>query len=413
MLHVDVAIVGAGQAGLAMSRCLSSRGIDHVIFERGEIAWRWKNTTWDSLRLLTPNWMNVLPSLPYDGNDPDGFMTGRQYVRLLEDYAGRIQAPIFENTEVISVIPAAQGYRIATARGTWNARALVIATGHCDIPVMPSAASALGAGVLSVHSSQYRRPGDLPDGNALVVGASSSGVQIARELRRSGRQVILSVGKHTRLPRTWRGQDIFWWLDRMGILRQKTSEVADLQAAIRQPSLQLVGAPDRSDINLACLQAQGVRLAGRLHAVRGDEIAFSRDLAATIAAADAKQDRLLGEIDRYAGFSTGPESGWPERITIAPDSDPQRISLKGEGITTIIWATGFTRSFPWLKLPVLSGSGEIENRGGATAMPGVYALGFRFLRKRDSNFIVGAGTDAMAVSRHLAGYLDRTALRAA
>lgn len=413
MLHVDVAIVGAGQAGLAMSRCLSSRGIDHVIFERGEIAWRWKYTTWDSLRLLTPNWMNVLPSLPYDGNDPDGFMTGRQYVRLLEDYAGRIQAPIFENTEVISVIPAAQGYRIATARGTWNARALVIATGHCDIPVMPSAASALGAGVLSVHSSQYRRPGDLPDGNALVVGASSSGVQIARELRRSGRQVILSVGKHTRLPRTWRGQDIFWWLDRMGILRQKTSEVADLQAAIRQPSLQLVGAPDRSDINLACLQAQGVRLAGRLHAVRGDEIAFSRDLAATIAAADAKQDRLLGEIDRYAGFSTGPESGWPERITIAPDSDPQRISLKGEGITTIIWATGFTRSFPWLKLPVLSGSGEIENRGGATAMPGVYALGFRFLRKRDSNFIVGAGTDAMAVSRHLAGYLDRTALRAA
>lgn len=413
MLFVDVAIIGAGQAGLAMSQCLSSRGIDHVIFERGEIAGRWKTTTWDSLRLLTPNWMNVLPSLPYSGQDRDGFMTRDGYISVLEDYARNTNAPVFANTTVLSVNSAGRFYRILTDRGIWNARAVVIATGHCDIPAVPATASSLNGGMASIHSSRYRRPGDLPAGNVLVVGASSSGVQIAQELHRSGREVIISVGKHTRLPRTWRGRDIFWWFDRMGILRQKAEEVDKLEAAIRQPSLQLVGRPDRSDIDLACLQSEGIRLAGHVDAVLGNEIVFSRDLSATIAAADAKQDRLLGEIDRFAGQSSEPETGWPRKVQLHAGSDPERISLKSEAIGTVIWATGFKRSFPWLKLPVLSASGEIEHCGGVTAMPGVYAIGFRFLRKRDSNFIGGAGTDAIAISRHLAAYLNRTALRAA
>jgi len=413
MLFVDVAILGAGQAGLAMSQCLASRGIDHVIFERDEIAARWKTTSWDSLRLLTPNWMNVLPSLPYDGSDPHGFMTRNEFISRLENYAGSISAPVYSNTEVHSVSLAGSGYRIVTTRGAWIARAVIIATGYCDKPVLPAAASSLSDRITSLHSSQYRRSHDLPNGGVLVVGASSSGVQIAQELRRSGRDVTIAVGKHTRLPRSWRGHDIFWWFDRMGVLRQKTGDVADLEAAIQQPSLQLVGRPDHSDINLASLQAEGVRLAGRINELRDDEISFSRNLLATISAADFKQDRLLRQIEEFGGFAHEPVAGWPAKVKIGAGSNPERISLGREGISTIVWATGFARSYPWIDLPILSPSGEIKHCGGVTAMPGVYALGLRFLRKRDSNFIGGAGTDAIAISRHVASYLNRAALRAA
>jgi putative flavoprotein involved in K+ transport len=302
-MFVDVAIIGAGQAGLAMSQCLASLGVDHVIFERDEIAARWKTSGWDSLRLLTPNWMNVLPSLPYDGNDPNGFMPRSEFISRLENYAAKFNAPVYSNTAVQLVTQTGGRYQIATNQGTWVARAVVIATGYCDIPVIPAAAASLPGSVTSIHSSQYRRPGDLNKGNVLVVGASSSGLQIAQELRRSGRDVIISVGKHTRLPRSWRGNDIFWWFDRMGLLRQRTSEVADIDTAMRQPSLQLVGRPDHSDINLATLQTEGVRLAGRVCSLRGDEIAFSEDLPATIAAADAKQDRLVrSPIESEADF---------------------------------------------------------------------------------------------------------------
>ena len=411
MQTTDVAIVGAGQAGLAMSACLSRLGIDHVLFERGTIAERWKSTSWDSLTMLTPNWMNVLPYGTAAGVASDGFMSQRELVRYLEAYACANQAPVLAGTEVISVSAAGSGYRVLTSAGEWTARALVIATGQCDRPALP--ASARLGGSFSLHSSQYRRESDLPAGGVLVVGASSSGVQIAEELRAAGRDVVLSVGRHTSLPRRYRGLDIFVWLARMGVLSQRASEVPDLRAALRQPSLQLAGRPDGADVGLAALQQRGVRLAGRLAGCSGSRVAFADDLAESVAAAASKRIRLLRSIDAFDGSEDGAEGR--HRPACDPDtaSAPASLSLAREGIGTIVWATGFRRSFPWLQLPVLAADGEIDHREGVTSLPGVYALGYRFLRKRDSNFIGGVGSDAVALSHHVAGFLRQTRRQAA
>ncbi len=231
MFATDVAIIGGGQAGLAMSCCLAGRSIDHIVFERGEIGGRWRDHAWDSLRLLTPNWMNGLPNAPYDGDDPDGFMHRDTFVARLRNYAAACSAPVIARTEVVAVTPACTGFLVTTDRGTWRARAVVIATGQCDLPIIPDIAHAIDRRVASLHSSHYRSPAALPDGGVLVVGASCSGVQIVDELRRSGRDVTLAVGRHTRVPRNWRGRDIFWWLDRMGVLAERTRDLPDPDAA--------------------------------------------------------------------------------------------------------------------------------------------------------------------------------------
>src|SRR5262245_31508062 len=257
MYAIDVAIVGAGQAGLAMSRCLSVLGIDHVVFERGEIGARWRSHAWDSLRLLTPNWLNGLPDSPYRGDDPDGFMWHGDFLARLEAYAATIGAPVMTETEVHSLAREAEGFCLVTSRGTWRARAAIIATGQCDLSRLPDQ-SCIGR-ALNLHSSQYRAPGKLPGGGVLVVGASASGVQIAEELARSGHSVTLAVGRHTRVPRIWRGRDIFWWMDRLGILSERTLSLPDPESARREPVVQLAGRPDRANIDLPALQALGVR----------------------------------------------------------------------------------------------------------------------------------------------------------
>ena len=413
MSKIDVAIIGAGQAGLAMSHCLASRGIGHILFERGRIAERWRSAAWDSLRTLTPNWMTRLPGFTYRGGDPDGYMTRAELVGFFEGYAASIQAPVLEATQVLGVEAVPQGYRVTTSRGVWTARAVVIATGHCDLPLIPPFARALD-GVRQIHSSQYRSPDFIVPGNVVVAGASSSGAQIARELQRAGRQVILSAGKHIRLPRLYRERDIFWWLQRAGLLDQALSDVADPAAAQRQPSLQLAGTPERADLDLAALQDDGVRITGRIRAAAGDRVSFAPDLRHSIEAAEAKQTRLLEQFGALA--ETDPTlsriPAEPVRPVAVPDY-PGEISLKGEGVGTVIWATGYRRAFPWLRLPVIGADGEIAHRGGVTALPGVYALGFRFLRKRDSSFIGGVGADAIALSDHIAEHLGRSAALAA
>src|SRR5215212_4602563 len=216
MKSTDVVIVGAGQAGLAMSRCLAAAGVDHVVLERRDIAERWRSERWDSLRLLTPNWLTRLPGWRYEGPDPNGFMTMPEVVRFLGDYAKSFSSPVHANTTVQSITSHEGGYRVATDAGVWTARSVVVATGHCDRPLVPAAASRLSTRVHQLTPPEYRRPEDLPEGGVLVVGASASGVQIAEELRRSGREVVLAVGRHVRVPRRYRGRDIMWWLDRAG-----------------------------------------------------------------------------------------------------------------------------------------------------------------------------------------------------
>jgi putative flavoprotein involved in K+ transport len=409
MYATDVAIIGAGQAGLAMSRCLSVLGIDHVVLERGEVGARWRTHAWDSLRLLTPNWLNGLPDSPYQGDDPDGFMRHGDFLARLEAYAATMAVPVMTGTEVHSLRREAEGFRFVTSRGTWRSRAAIIATGQCDLPRLPDQSRAVEA--LHLHSSEYRSPGGLPDGGVLVVGASASGVQIAEELARSGRAVTLAVGRHTRVPRTWRGRDIFWWMDRLGILCERTRSLPDPESARREPVVQLAGRPDRSNIDLPALQALGVRLTGRFAGADADGICFADDLALNVACAQAKLERLLQRIDAVAGSHPSGDALAPVEIEAEA---PRRLSVRNDNIRSIIWATGFRRDFSWLGIPAaIRPDGEIAHQDGAVFVPGLFALGFRLLRKRDSHFIGGVGSDALVLARQVREFLDERAARAA
>jgi putative flavoprotein involved in K+ transport len=401
MKRTDVVIVGGGQAGLAMSRCLTDEGIEHVVLERGRVAERWRSERWDSLRLLTPSWQSRLPGWRYRGSEPDGFMTMPEVIGYFERYAGSFAAPVLTETTVHSVERRDHGYRVLSDRGEWLSDSVVVATGATGAPNVPSMAASFGAGVFQIVPTRYKNPGDLPDGGVLVVGASASGLQLAEEIHASGRPVTLSVGRHTRLPRIYRGRDIMWWLDRMGALDERADEVRDIEASRRSPSMQLVGSSEHRSIDLTTLAAQGVRLVGRTLAVREGQIQLADDLARTTAAADEKLARLLDRIDRFAGQSCRRER--PPKLEIPVT--PAEIDLERDGIRSVLWATGFRESNPWLKVPVTDERGRIEHHDGVTRSPGLYVLGLRFLRKRNSNFIDGVGDDARALADHIAARL--------
>lgn len=406
MTRTDVLVIGAGQAGLAMSRALAESGVDHALLERGRVAERWRSERRRSLTLLTPNWMNRLPGDSRPLDDPDGYMTAPDLVARLDAYAARTAAPIVGGAAVtaLEAEPGA-GYVARTEAGDWRARAVVIATGACDAPFVPACAARLPADVAQIPAQAYRSPADVADGGVLVVGASSSGLQIADELARAGRDVTLCVGGHTRVPRSYRGRDVFWWLDRAGILDEPAEGRADIARLRRQPSLQLVGRPGRFDLGTA--QAHGVRLVGRLLDADGARIALARDLPARMADADRRLARLLSRFDAAApalGVDAPAETIGP---LVAPET-PEALDLGAAGIRTVVWAVGYRRSYPWLRVPVLDAEGEIAHAGGITAAPGLVVLGLRFLRARRSNFIDGCGRDAAALLPHLLAHLGAT-----
>jgi putative flavoprotein involved in K+ transport len=402
MPGTDVAILGAGQAGLAMSRCLAARGIDHVLLERGDVAERWRRIPWEALRLITPAWMTRLPGHRHLGPDPDAFLDRAAVVALLEAYARAGAAPVATRTRVEHVAAARFGYRIATDRGKWTARAVVIATGACDEAATPAWAGRI-AGPEVLHASAYSRPAALPSGGVLVVGASASGAQIARELRAAGRSVTLAVGRHVRLPRRYRGRDIMHWLDRAGILDTSWDAVPDIAAARRAPSMQLTGRG--GNIDLHALAAEGVRLVGRVTGADGARLALARSLPVEAAASEARLARLLDRIDAHIA-TAGTAAPDPDRPTgFMPEPGPAALDLRAEGIGAVILATGYRRNYRWLDLPVLDAAGELRHDGGITSAPGLYALGLRFLRRRSSSFIDGVGRDAEALAPAIAAFL--------
>lgn len=407
--HTQTIIIGGGQAGLAMSRCLTDRSIDHVVLERGRVGERWRSERWDSLRLLTPNWQSRLPGFRYDGPDPDGYMTMPEVVDLLERYRRSFDAPVEEGTTVLSVSHTDEGYRVTTDRGVWEAPTAVIATGQCDVPLIPDFASKLSPDVLQVVPSKYRNPDQLPEGGVLVVGAAATGIQLADEIHRSGRPVTLAVGRHTRLPRLYRGKDILWWFDQMGIFDETLDQVHDAERSRSQPSLQLVGRPDKSSLDLITLQDEGVKLAGKVIGAEEGKVFFADDLVAHTARADVKLARLLRRIDEYVEQRglTG-EVGEPEAFIpfFWPAPGPGALDLRGENVRTVLWATGFRRRYPWLKIPMLDARGEIRHEGGVTPAPGLYVLGLQFLRRRNSNFIDGVGADAAVLAEDIAARVD-------
>ena len=250
-MRTSVVIVGAGPGGLAMSHYLTGTGLDHVLLERGELAHAWRTERWDSLRLLTPNWMASLPGAPYDGNDPDGYMNAAEIVATLEAYRRFMDPPLRTGVEVESACYAGSGFEVRTNEGTWHCDAVVAATGGSSEPRVPDFASEVPRGVQQFTSLSYRSPAQIDGrGNVLVVGASASGVQIADELRRAGHDVTVAVGEHVRLPRSYRGRDIYWWLDRIGQLDEGWNEVEDLQRARRHASVQVVGSDEQREVDL-------------------------------------------------------------------------------------------------------------------------------------------------------------------
>lgn len=412
MRYVTTVIIGAGQAGLAMSKHLADRSIDHVLIERGEVANSWRNERWDSLRLLTPNWQSRLPGHAYQGNDPDGFMTMPEVVDYLAGYAATIDAPVETNTTVLSVKAANGGYRVETDRGDWQCSKLVIASGACNFANVPAVATELPEDITSVTPMDYRNPGRLADGNVLVVGASATGVQLAREIQESGRQVTLCAGEHVRLPRSYRGRDIQWWMDETGLLDMDYREVDDIARARRVPSLQLAGTPERRDYDLGSLAAEGVRITGRLMSLDSSKAMLSGSLANHCMLADLKMKRLLRAIDAHIE-TRADRDGFGEAETFAPTNfdtpPPSQVDLRAEGIKTVIWATGYRPDYSWLQLPVFDRKGRIVHDGGVVNMNGVYVLGLPFLRRRKSSLIDGAGADAADLAEHLGTSLTRAA----
>ncbi len=379
------------------------------MLERGEVANSWRRERWDSLRLLTPNWQSRLPGLRYDGPDPDGYMTSGEMVELIDRFATRVGAPVRTGTNVTSLRRLDDGYRVTTSCGEIEARAVVIASGACNLPSVPGFADAVPPNIERLTPFGYRDPAALPDAGVLVVGASATGVQLAAELRRSGRPVILSVGEHVRLPRTYRARDVLWWMDSSGVWDQRHDEVEDLTRARRLPSPQLVGTPERTTLGLNELAAMGVELVGRCATVRDGRGLFSGGLRNVCSLADLKLERLLDVFDdwaRTAGLDVDMGAAERHAPTEVPRSPRLQVDLRSGEIGTIVWATGFRPDYRWLDVPVLDAKGQLRHDGGVVDSPGLYALGLPVLRRRKSTFIYGIEDDAREVIDHLHGSLN-------
>lgn len=400
--EVEVIVVGAGQAGVAMSEHLSRAGIRHLVFERGRIAERWRSERWDSLVANGPAWHDRFPGMAFDDVDPDGFATKEQVARYMTDYAERFGAPVRCGVEVRRVhrLDGARGFEVDTTDGDYRADYVVAATGAFQTPVIPSLIPAEDD-IVQLHSSQYRNPAQLPAGGVLVVGAGSSGVQIAAELQRSGRDVHLAVGPHDRPPRSYRGRDFVWWL---GVLDKW--DAATPPRGAEHVTIAVSGADGGHTVDFRRLAAEGVTLVGRANEYRNGVVEFGDDLARNIAAGDANYLDLLDEADAYVerhGLDLPEE---PEAREFGPEpacvTAPLReLDLAAAGVNSVIWATGFTSDYSWLPAGALDATGRPAHRRGVSAEAGIYFLGLPWQSRRGSSFIWGVWHDAKHVADHI------------
>jgi putative flavoprotein involved in K+ transport len=403
--RIRTLVIGAGQAGLAISRVLTALGHEHLVLDRGRVAQRWRTERWDSFRLLTPNWLTRLPGYRYRGPDPDGFMSGADVVRFFEGYAGSFGAPVRTGVSVTSVRRSGSHWLVQTDAGRIVADSVVVATGHHADTALPAVAAQVPATVTQLHTRRYRNPDRLPPGAVLVVGAGPSGQQVASELARAGRTVFLAVGRHRAMPRRYRGRDVYWWLDRAGVLDAAAGSVS---AGARQaPNGVLAGG---RDLDLRRLVADGVIPTGRVQAVEGHRVRFADDLPQRLAEADQSALDLRAAIDAFATSSgydaprsrpvpNGP-APWSERA-------PRSLYLRGDDIGTVVWATGFRRDYSWLHAPVFDARGEPVHRRGVSSAPGLYFLGLRWLHRRNSHTIDGVGADAAYLAGRITGVSQR------
>jgi putative flavoprotein involved in K+ transport len=401
--NVDTLIVGGGQAGLAASEHLANNGVSHLLVERSRIAERWRSERWDSLRANGPAWHDRFPTMTFADVDPDGFASRDSIVDYFVAYAQQIAAPIRCGVEVTALgrNPDGSGFRAETSGGIINAKNVIAATGPFQKPVIPASVPE-SSGIFQIHSSAYRNPDQLPAGGVLLVGAGSSGVQIADELARAGRSVYLSVGPHNRPPRRYRGRDFVWWLGALGLWDVKTYD-----PALEHVTIAVSGAHGGHTVDFRNLATSGITLVGRAQTYSNGIMRFAPDLARNIAAGDADYLSVLDSADAYAtrqGLDL-PEDPEARIIGPAPQCviDPVlQLDLLGNGVTSIVWATGYQLDFNWLKLDVFDEKGRPVHQDGVSKEPGLYFLGLPWLSRRASPFIWGAWHDAKYLAEHIA-----------
>jgi len=401
--QVRTLIIGGGQAGLVMSHRLKQRGLKHLVIERHRIAERWRSERWDGLRFQFPNWSVRLPDFPFPHTDPDGFATSREIVDFISAYADFIAAPIRCGVAVTALRrrDGGSGLIAETSDGSIEADNVVVATGPYQSPVLPALLRD-DVNLFQVHASGYLNPDQLPPGAVLVIGAGASGSQIAEELLRAGRRVYLSVGRHTRLPRRYRGRDLIWWLSAMGIDQTAVEQ--------RGPSRLLpliTGAYGGHTIDFRRFAADGVTLLGRVKAAHDGIVDLAPDLAESLANGDAMYASFLDRVDAHIEHHA---LGMPQDPAArAMLSDPscvteplRRLDISADGIGAVIWATGYGVDFSWIDVPVLDARGEPVHRRGVTEVPGLYFLGLQWLSKMSSSFLSGVGDDAADLADYIA-----------
>ncbi len=399
----DVVVIGAGQAGLAMSWTLGERGIDHVVLERDRVAERWRTSRWDSLMFQFPNDVLSLPGMPYAGPDPDGFTPYREVVELLERYAVLVGRPVREHTAVTALDRVGDRWRVATeSEDELAARAVVVATGPFQRARIPALAERLPADLLQLHSVDYRNPGGLPDGGVLVVGSGASGFQIAEELVEAGRPTYLCLSSHRRVPRRYLGRDITRWLVELGLMDRTRADWVDGRMP---PSVLVTGVGGGHDVDARMLGEQGVVLLGSLVGADGPVLRLADNAEPILAAADTMHDDLVRLIEDHAR-SGGIEV--PEDASVArPGPVPPRptVDLRDAGITSVVWATGYAFDYDWLHAPCLDDRGEPVQQRGVTDVPGLYFLGLHWMHTFKSGTFLGIADDAAHVVDHLARHL--------
>lgn len=409
--QVDAVVVGGGHAGLAMSNVLTGHGVEHVVLERGEIGERWCTERWDSLRLLTPNWATWLPGWRYTGPEPDGFMHRTEVARYLADYAASFGAPVHPRVEVRSVArhdgsPGAGRFQVRTTAGDVVSRNVVIATGPFQAPRLPRAAGEVPPDVRSLHSTAYGSPEALPPGAVLVVGTGASGQQIADELVAAGRKVYVSVGRHRRVPRRYRGRDYFWWLENTGFYAKTAADVPLAERRGGASPAITGGRGGNHDLDLRRLAAEGATLLGRIRGIQGHRLELAPDLGESIAQGDRAYEQFVQWVEARLELP-GEPVGEPEARDVHPDPPemshpPTGLDLREAGITGIVWATGFEPAFEgWVRLGVLDADGHPVHERGVTACPGAYFLGLHWLHRLRSAFIRGAEEDARHLGEHI------------
>ena len=401
---IDTVIIGGGQSGLAMSYLLKQQDREHVVLEkRNRIGESWRHR-WDSFTLVTPNWQLQLPGYPYQGENPDGFLSREEVVTYLEGYAGSFEPPVQFGTEVTGMEANGngRGYLVRTPDTHFEANNVVAATGTFQSPNIPGCSENVPGIIRQLHSSDYRNPESLPDGNVLVVGSGQSGSQIARELHEDGRDVYLCVGRAGRLPRRYRGRDGMWWAVQLGILDETVDDL-DSPAERFSANPVISGTNGGQDINLHQFARDGIRLLGHLNDIRDGCAVLADDLHDNLSAADQMADQIRQGVDTFIE-KTGMDL--PEEIVSEPQDgfDQEMIpelDLEKAGINTIIWATGYGWDYSWIRLPILDEFGYPVQERGVTDFPGLYLVGLHFLHTRKSGLFLGVGEDAEYIARHM------------